>query len=131
MKTTLLTLVTGIALTIAALPGQANTLFTLQNLERERATLLKTYTNTQLSTAERQANSERLYRRLVDAERMVLRDDRIATDTSMLAKKAFDHYELTFLVHASAEDGNNILEHWLNTLKLSNGDILNTRVGFK
>ena len=47
----------------------------LENLERERAILVESMLNPELSPAERQARMESEQRRLVDLERMVLRDD--------------------------------------------------------
>ena len=131
MKTLLLPLLTAVTLLVSVAPSQANNLFTLQTLERERATLLKHLADPNLSVAHRQQKTHSVYRRMVDAERMVLRDDRIAADNSVLANKAFANYQLTFLVHASAESGQSVMNHWLDTLNLSHDDILNSKVGFK
>ena len=121
----------GSLLTILSSAAFANNTFTLENLERERATLLKTLTDSSLNSYQRQSQSENIYRRMIDAERMVLRDERLSQSQSVLAKKAFADYGLTFLVHASAETKKRVLEHWLDELNLSTKQIQNTKVGFK
>jgi len=106
----------------------ANPLFSLENLERERATLIDTLMSTNISEENRQQMSFNIIRRLTDIERMVLRDDRIAASNSTMAHKAFERYELTFLVHAGSEAKELPVAHWLTELKLSSNDIMTTRV---
>jgi hypothetical protein len=119
-----------ILLTLASisLEANANSLFSLENLERERASLLKVQLDTDLDLLQRQQKSQSIYRRLVDIERMVLRDDRVTSSSSQLAKNAFDKYELTFLVHSSAEHKLPPLSHWMSELNLTSDSILSARV---
>ena len=101
-----ITLIIAVVIAVASLlstPAFANSLFSLENLERERAALLSAQLDKSLDLAQRQQKVQNIYRRLVDIERMVLRDDRVTSSNSQLAQNAFDKYELTFLVHSSAE----------------------------
>lgn len=109
--------------------AKPNSLFTLENLERQRATLLNNLTTKQLNTYQREQETNNLIKRLVDLERMVLRDDRIATSNSIMAKKAFQNYELTFLVHAGSESKKSPIAHWLYSLKITDESIANSKAG--
>ena len=128
------TIVTTLATTLAfiGLTGgmaNANSLFTLENLERERAALINTLTTKELSSDVRQLKSQNIIRRLIDIERMVIRDDRIAGSNSIIAKRALANYELTFLVHAGSEAQKLPLDHWLTTLDISTASILQSKMG--
>src|SRR3954469_386309 len=76
---------------------------TLDNLERERALLIEAMLDPALAPADRQARIEAEQRRLVDLERMVLRDDSLKGKNTPAIRKAFANYDLTFLIHASLE----------------------------
>ena len=82
-------LLTSVLLTGAA---SADSLFSLENLERERASLISTMSDPALSMDERQRKAKMIYRRMVDIERMVLRDERIASSDKLIVKKAFANY---------------------------------------
>lgn len=109
--------------------AKTNSLFTLENLERQRAALLENLTTKQVSFYQREQETKHLIKRLVDLERMVLRDDRIAASNSIMAKKAFQSYELTFLVHAGSESKKSPMAHWLYSLKITDESIANSRAG--
>lgn len=109
--------------------ANANALSSLENLERERAALLKTLTSNKVNGEQRQQQSTQISRRLVDIERMVLRDDRIAMSDSVMAKKALASFELTFLVHARSEKQKLTLDHWLDELDISTDKVLQSRAG--
>lgn len=102
---------------------------TLYNLERERASLVDIITSEQLSPNERDRKIKSSQRRLMDMERMVIRDDRLLGSKDPLVKKAFDHYETTFLVHASAEANLHIVDFWLEQLNLDSKEILGSKRG--
>ena len=116
---------------LIGMSAQANPLFSLENLERERAIYISTQTDASLTLDERQRKADGIYRRLADIERMVLRDERLANSNSALVKKAFANYDLTFLVHASAEQNSLPLNHWLNTLNITSSAIQQGRVGYR
>ncbi|BDX06387.1 hypothetical protein [Planctobacterium marinum] len=123
----ILSLATGAICTKA----HAESLFSLQNLERERAGLLKTLFDAEVSMSARQNKADSIQRRMVDAERMVLRDDRLTEQNSVLAKKAFERYEITFLVHASAEAKCPVLDHYLDELGLAPLSIEKAKAGYR
>jgi hypothetical protein len=129
-----ITITTAVAITwlIAfSAAAQSDTLFSLKNLERERASLLATMTDASLSPEQRQKKQPGIYRRMADIERMVLRDDRIANSDKFLVQKAFANYDLTFLVHASAEHKVQPLTQWLNTLGINANSIKQSTSGYR
>lgn len=101
----------------------------LENLERERAHLVRVMIDPSLAPAERQSRLEQAARRLVDMERMVIRDKDLAKTSSPTASSALTNYELTFLAHASVEKGVSLTEHWLNSVGLSTPALMSTRMG--
>lgn len=102
---------------------------TLANMERERASLISTLLSPDYSLEERQARVDRSYRRLTDLERIVVRDDQVHESNSPTARQAFANYDLSFLVHASAEADTSAINHWLNELGISSDTILEARAG--
>ncbi len=119
-----------ITLTLAtSAMANANALFTLENLERERAALLENLSSELLTPFQREQKVNSIVRRLTDIERMVLRDDRIAGSNSVMAKKAFEHYELTFMVHAGSESKKTMMAHWLHQLNITSDSINQSRLG--
>jgi len=114
---------------ISNVDAKPNPLFTLENLERERAVFLNNLTTSKLNAFEREQQGNRIIKRLIDMERMVLRDDRIAMSNSIMAKKAFQHYELTFLVHAGSETKKAPMAHWLHSLKITDESIYKSQSG--
>ncbi|KXI28224.1 hypothetical protein [Paraglaciecola hydrolytica] len=111
--------------------AQSNSLFSLQNLERERAALLTTLTDANISMEVRQQKSNSIYRRMADIERMVLRDERLANSDKVLVQNAFANYDLTFLVHASAERKIQPLSQWMNTLGINAASIAQSKQGYR
>ena len=121
--------VAGLALAIAATPLATAQATSLDNLERERAKLLFNSLDPALAANDRQRLIEPARRRLVDLERMVLRDESLATKPTAKVRRAFENYDLTFLVHASAEKAATILEIWLREVGVSTSTTLAARVG--
>jgi len=116
-------------ITVTSVYGKSNPLFTLENLERERAAFLHNLTTTKLNAFQRQQQGNHIIKRLIDMERMVLRDDRIAMSNSVMAKNAFQHYELTFLVHAGSESKKAPMAHWLHALNITDESIDKSKSG--
>lgn len=114
---------------ITSVNAKPNPLFTLENLERERAVFLKSLTTTKLDAYQREQKGNHIIKRLIDMERMVLRDDRIAMSNSIMAKKAFQSYELTFLVHAGSESKKSPMAHWLHSLNITDENIYESQSG--
>lgn len=105
--------------------SQANeqSVFVLKNLERERAALLTLLLNDAVTATDRQLAVQSSYGRLVSAEQMALRFDQAPNEVSQLAKQIFTQYDLSFMLHASSEHSQTVIEHWFNQLSLTTQDI--------
>ncbi len=115
-----------IAVVCAATAAQAGS---LENMERERAIMLETLLSSDISAEERQRRSAISRARLIDLERMVLRDKSLIGKNTPLVRAAFENYDLSFLVHASTEKSRSPLDHWMAELGISTQTILNARTG--
>ena len=102
---------------------------TLENMERERAIMLETLLSGDIAANERLSRSAVSKTRLIDLERMVLRDKTLVGKNTPMVRAAFENYDLTFLVHASAEKTRSPLDHWLAEMGVSTQTILNARKG--
>lgn len=102
---------------------------TLDNLERERALLIEAMLDPALAPADRQARVESEQRRLVDLERMVLRDESLKGRNTPTVRKAFANYDLTFLVHASLEKKVSLVDNWLDQVGVSTNTLMAARKG--
>ncbi len=83
-----------------AVPAQAGT---LENLERERAIFIDSMLDPEATPVERVEKVRMSQRRLIDLESMVLRDKSLTGRNAPTVRRAFENYDLTFLVHASTE----------------------------
>ncbi|MDG2033651.1 MAG: hypothetical protein P8J29_06925 [Rhodospirillales bacterium] len=101
----------------------------LENLERERAIAVETLLSTSINTQEKQDKVNVSKRRLVDLERMVIRDKSIASKNTPIVRAAFDNYDLTFLVHASTENQRSLMDHWLKQVGVSTNAVMTARIG--
>ncbi len=104
------------ALAVTAGAAQAGS---IENLERERAIAIETLLSPEMAPAERHAKIAVSKGRLVDLERIVLRDTSLAGRATPAVKRAFDSYDLTFLVHAATENNLTVMDHWLDQLDLT------------
>ena len=102
---------------------------TLANMERERALLIETMLDGEITPAERQVRLEGAERRLLDLERMVLRDDKLVGCNTPQVRRAFANYDLTFLVHASAEKNRAMADTWLAQLGISTQSVMSAKQG--
>lgn len=109
----------------------ANELFTLKNLERERATLISDFLSTKLDGQKKQQRLQQRQRQLADMERMVLRDERLLSTKSSMVENAFKEYEKTFLVHAGAEQQISAMNQWLNSVNVTNENVLSAKAGYR
>jgi hypothetical protein len=64
-------------------------------------------------------------------ERMVIRDERLLNANSFAVNKAFEQYELTFLVHAGAEQKHSASSQWLKQVKFSSQSVLSAKAGYR
>jgi len=115
-----------LAATVMVAPVQADT---LQNMERERALLIEAMLDGDIAPAERQVRLEAGQRRLLDLERMVLRDDKLVGRNTPQVARAFANYDLTFLVHASAEKSRTMVDTWLAQLGISTESLMSAKRG--
>ena len=128
-KSVICVLSIGFIASIFSLSVNAQSALTLENLERERAAMLNTFTSDQITSKQQQMSINSSYRRLTDVERMVLRDDRLLTNQSAIVQRAFKNYELTFLIHASAEKNLLPMDLWLSEVNITSNSILSTKKG--
>jgi hypothetical protein len=118
--------------TAALVSGQAianNPTQIVEDMERERATMVTTIINPELSIVQRSNNIDSKLRRLADMERMVMRDDDVVNTNSAIVRRAFANYDLTFLVHASSATKNHISDHWMTQMGFTTDSITNAAVG--
>ncbi len=101
----------------------------LENLERERANVIHTIVDATMSPAERYEKLLAAQRRLVDLERIAIRDPKVAQQNSPVARLALGNYDLTFLVHAGVENRLTITDQWLDQLGLTSAGLMTTRLG--
>jgi hypothetical protein len=109
--------------TLVSMASQANA-GSIENLERERTILVENLLNTNMSAEERQAKMTISKRRLIDLERIALRDKSLVGRNTPAIKRAFANYDLTFLVHASVEKNRGLADHWLEQVGLSQQSVL-------
>ena len=102
---------------------------TLENMERERAILIDTLRGSDLTAEERAGKVEVSRQRLIDLERMVLRDDSLTGRNTPTVRRAFANYDLTFIVHSALEQNVSVLDTWLAQLDLSTQAVMNARLG--
>ena len=101
----------------------------LENLERERAMLMQAMLSAEMSAKERQGRVTLSRNRLIDLERMVLRDKKLVGHNSPAVRAAYENYDLTFLVHASIERDRALLDHWMHQVGVSTQSLMNAKVG--
>ena len=101
----------------------------LENLERERAMMMQALLSADLSAKDRQKKVALSRNRLIDLERMVMRDKKLVGHNTPAVRVAFESYDLTFLVHASMERERALLDHWLAQVGVSTQTLMNAEVG--
>lgn len=128
MNNILKTGVAALALSILTIPAvvQADT---LENMERERSILIDTMLDTELTAKDRQSKVEISKHRLIDLERMVLRDDSLRGRNTPHVRRAFGNYDLTFLVHTAAEKEVSIIDNWLEQLGVTTHKLMSADRG--
>jgi hypothetical protein len=115
--------------TIFVLSGSSAWAGALENMERERAIMLDTLLSGDVVAGERRSRGAISSARLIDLERMVLRDKSLLGKNTPLVRAAFENYDLTFLVHASTEKNRSPLDHWMAEIGVSTQTVLNARIG--
>ena len=100
----------------------------IENLERERALLIEMFLDPELETTERQNRIVATKTRLIDLERMVLRDDSLTGRNTPIVRKAFANYELTFLINASMEADRGPFDIWMKQIGLTTAALESARI---
>ena len=119
-----------ILLTLIFSPYAANA-NTIDNLERERAKALNLILNKSVSIGDRKSKLEKSKMRLLDLERMTINSKNINKNPSYQTIKAFEEFDLTFLVHSSLEKGKSLSLTWLEKIGLTTENLMSTRVSRK
>ncbi len=104
---------------------------TLENLERERAQVLDTLLDPSLSAEQRQQKLGSARHRLVDMERMVLRDKSLEGKNTPEVRVAFKNYDLTFIAHAAIEKDVSLSELWLDQIGVTTNSLMTSQMGRK
>jgi len=113
-----------IGISTLASPGFAGT---VENLERERSIMVETMLSSDMSAEERFAKINVSKKRLIDLERIVLRDKSLVGRNTPAVKRAFANYDLTFIVHSSVEKDRSLADHWLAQIGLSKQGVLSAQ----
>ena len=119
-----------ILLTFVFSPYAANA-NTIDNLERERAKALNLILDKSVSIGDRKSKLEKSKMRLLDLERMTINSKNINKNPSYQTIKAFEKFDLTFLVHSSLEKGKSLSLTWLEKIGLTTENLMSTRVSRK
>ena len=104
---------------------------TIDNLERERAKALNLILDKSVSIGDRKSKLEKSKMRLLDLERMTINSKNINKNPSYQTIKAFEQFDLTFLVHSSLEKGKSLSLTWLEKIGLTTENLMSTRVSRK
>lgn len=131
MKYFIMVLVSGLLMSGSVQVLAKDYILSLSNLERERAALINDMLNPSLDFEERLARVNKRQRQLTDMERMVIRDERLLSSKLFTVKKAFDTYELTFLVHAGAESQNTAASQWLEQVQFTSSSVMRASAGYR
>ena len=100
----------------------------IDSLERERAVTLNLILDKSISIGERKKRLEISKMRLLDLERMTINDKNINKNPNHRTIKAFENFDLTFLVHSSLEKDKPISLIWLEKIGLTTENLMSTRV---
>ena len=102
---------------------------TLENLERERAQTVQYFLDGQMEPNERLARIEVSKRRLIDLERMVLRDKSLRGKTTPIVRRAFLNYDVTFMAHSATEKNITMVDNWLDQFEVNTDTLMSAKIG--
>jgi hypothetical protein len=100
----------------------------IDTLERERAKALNLVLDKNISIGDRKKNLQKSKMRLLDIERMTINSKDINKNPNHQTIKAFENFDLTFLVHTSLEKGKSLSITWLEEIGLTTENLMNTRI---
>ena len=102
---------------------------TLENMERERALAIDTFLSADITPNEREERLALARARLVDLERMVMRDESLQGKNTPAVRNTFENYDLSFMAHASVERNRSMIDHWLEQVGVSTNSLMSARLG--
>ena len=97
-------------------------------LERERAKTLNLILDKTISIAERKKKLEKSKMKLLDLERMTINNKQINKNPDTHTIRAFEDFDLTFLVHNSFERNKPLSITWFEKMGLTTDNIMSTRI---
>ena len=100
----------------------------IENMERTRAALISVMLDANMNADKKQNKLKSFKLRLLDSERIVINDKKIIQNPNRYTIRAFEEFELSFLVHASIENNLDISDHWFNQMGLTTSNLENTRL---
>ena len=100
----------------------------IDNLERERARFLQLVLNKNISIVDRNKSLQNSKLKLLDLERITINNKNITKNPNYQTIRAFENFELTFLVHSSVEKDKPLSILWLEKLGLTTNSLMETRV---
>ena len=100
----------------------------IENMERTRAALISVMLDANMNLDKKQNKIKNFKLRLLDSESIVINDKKIIQNPDRYTIRAFEEYELSFLVHASIENNLDISDHWFNQMGLTTSNLENTRL---
>ena len=103
----------------------------IENMERTRSALISIMLDVNINADKKQNQLNNFKLKLLDNERIVINDKKIIQNPDRYTIKAFEEFELSFLVHASIEKNLDISEHWFNQIGLTTSNLENTRLIIK
>ena len=103
----------------------------IENMERTRAALISIMLDANMNADKKQNKLKNYKLKLLDSERIVINDKKIIQKPDRYTIKAFEEFELSFLVHASIENNLDISDHWFNQMGLTTSNLENTRLIIK
>ena len=115
------------AILIIALSSSANA-NSIDALERERANTVNLILDKTISIAERKSRLEKSKMKLLDLERMIINNKNINKNPSFQTVRAFENFDLTFLVHSSVERSKSLAITWFEKIGFTTDNLINTRV---
>ncbi len=118
----------GVSFSLGALAASTE-VRSLENMERERAALLAIILDSSLTPVQREQRIVNSSRQLVNLERMVMRDNRLLGSGTPIVRKAFSHYDTSFLIHTSIEQRRHVIDHWFKQFSLHRDAVLNSHSG--
>ena len=66
--------------------------------------------------------------RLIDLERIVLRDNKLKGRNTPTVRRAFNNYDLTFLLHAATEKNLTLTDGWLSQLGITTQSLMSAQI---